>query len=387
MRNLSLLFIALLAIASTAWANDTSVVGIGGTVNRMGGEDTNIRMEQEWVNIDVNEKNYTVTATFKFVNDSDAAQTVEMGFPENGGGDGGSGDTPGFISFTSKVDNVAVLVERKLPRSKNLDGEGYQAYWVKKVTFQPRQTHWVQVEYLSNKGLVSAYPRNFIIYNFTGGNWKGLVSSSELLVTFHNPGMWLVMSHGVDFKQKENRLYRKWENWQAEYVFNVDFAPTKPDILNRTSRSYSEDKQYNYVVKNPGNSGHVEQRPDGLLLNNVAFVELDDLVRELGEKKDDQPIKKVVQDWDGKTNIVTLRVDDIELTFQPDSDIMKRKSPINVNEVLSVKYIKLLGKVFLLDDGYKKGEKLMYVPVADVVKALNGKFEEHLENLTIDYSF
>lgn len=405
MRNLSLLFLALLALTSAVWANDGSVVGEGGRVRFMSGEDANIRMDQEWVIIDVYKENYTVNATFKFVNDADSEQTVEMGFPEGGGGDGAGGETPGFISFTSKVDNAPVMVERKLARSKNLGDGDYQAFWVKKVTFQPRQTRWVQVTYTSPHGSMSDYPRDNFAYMFTGGNWKGVVTSTELLITFHNPGIWLVKSLNVELQQKDNRLYRKWENWQAEQGFFATFAPAMPGTLVKLEGESSEERQQTvFLVTNKGNSGDLEAAPDGLVRKGVVYVKLDDVVAGLEHVNEKNPNWTIEQNWDGETDTATIiETNKHESAARSDHCYCIRISIVSEytvyivpsgsdyfsieNEYGEIDDVSMKGKTFLIDDPEHKGEKLMYVPLVDVVKALKGKYEEHLENNTFDYSF
>ena len=142
-----LLLILTVSLASAALANDApSVYGFGGTIKRMDGEDANVRMESEWVNVDVYDNSYDVSATFNFVNDSDEEQTVMMGFPEYGA-DGADYYIIGFTSFISTVDGTPVKIRRMLPSKENEDDTRYRAYYVKEVTFLSGQKRLVKVNY------------------------------------------------------------------------------------------------------------------------------------------------------------------------------------------------------------------------------------------------
>src|SRR5688500_15311611 len=81
------LLIVLLSCSLSAWANDSVIVGIGGSLQPLEGEHKSICMVREHVRmIILPGYTYRVTADFVFHNDGPAT-TVMMGCPESGGGD------------------------------------------------------------------------------------------------------------------------------------------------------------------------------------------------------------------------------------------------------------------------------------------------------------
>lgn len=373
MKNLYVLLILIVSSASAALANDTRVYGTGGTIKRMGGEDANIRMEAEWVNVDVYDKTYEVSATFNFINDSDEEQTVQMGFPESGGGGDVDINRVGFTSFSSKVDDIPLEVKRIKPRAENTDDTMYQAYWVKEVTFLPRQTRLVQVNYTSPTCDVSSPPYHFVQYNFTGGNWKGKVASSEILFTFHGAGTWQ-FSSDTAFSQNENELYYQWKNWEAEMTCEIYFSHTLPGIL---MRGYGTSDKHTYHVTIPGEStpNEIEGEPYAFFRGDIIYGSLDS-------------IDINTQDWDAEPGAIIARIGRATLTFKPGSEVMKTFLPVNVDGKVTLKEgtVKLPGKPVLIKKE-ESDEQLLYVPIEPVLKALNGTYKLDRELCTISYSF
>ncbi len=202
-------------------------------------------MVREWVKIDVFPQNYTVNVQFVFTNDGPVT-TVKMGFPESGSGVGigpnSFRNSSAYSKFETSVDGRQVSVERVAPRSKRkLAGmESYGAFWVNTVHFDRKQTHIVRVSYQSRQGGTSMGDRS-VEYDFTGGNWKGLVSESDLLVTFHIPGTTfyqtdlpktdeLGSTDSTSFSQSinGNLQFYCWKNWRANDGFETSYYTTDP---------------------------------------------------------------------------------------------------------------------------------------------------------------
>lgn len=109
------------------------------------GEKTTVRMVNEAIRMDIYPAYYDVTVDFLFRNTGPAV-TVQMGFPESGGGDGvGSNyvNHSGFLSFHTWVDDQEVTATRK----GNADDDGYTAFWVKTVAFARNQERRVRVAF------------------------------------------------------------------------------------------------------------------------------------------------------------------------------------------------------------------------------------------------
>ena len=95
------------------WANDGSIVGVGGSARMLKGEHRDVQMESETVWIEIWPTEYVTTADFIFVNHG-PAQKVQMGFPESGGGDVAQGyeKRSAFKWFATWVDDGWVQAKR-----------------------------------------------------------------------------------------------------------------------------------------------------------------------------------------------------------------------------------------------------------------------------------
>ncbi|MEI7832100.1 MAG: hypothetical protein WCJ56_02735 [bacterium] len=372
MKNLLLLLILTVSLASAALANDMRISGVGGTIRRMDGEDANIRMESEWVNVDVYEKTYDVTATFNFINDSDEEQTVKMGFPEDGGGDGSNTES-GFTSFSSNIDGIYVDIQRSLISTKDRDETRYQAYYVKEVTFQPRQARLVQVNYTSLMGDVSSPPYHFVEYGFTGGNWKGKVSSSEILYTIKGTGSWQISSY-TKFSQNGNELYYQWKNWEAEKECEIFLSQVVPNTLVPGNQ---DTKKNIYNVSNPGVPGKIEYDLYGFVRGNVVYGNLDRICRELNGEKIFSRKRAAKVDWVSEAGFVKLHVGKSVFSFKPNSNVMKVSLPVNADGKITMQdsAVELPGEAMLIGSKMSAPDESMYVPIAPLVKALNGTYK------------
>lgn len=223
----------MLVSASQSGANDSGIEGVGGRWRFLRGEHPNVRMVSERVELDVYERDQNVRAAFVFHNDG-AACSVKMGFPESGFGDGFEKKRSSFRDFATFVDGTRVPVARQLA-SAQPDEERADAFWVKTVRFKRGQTRRVTVSYRAPLGSsVSRAIETFASYQFTGGNWRGLVSRSDLMVRLHAPGTWAVLPQlgetALPMNARENgqiaTFSRIWRNWQAQADFNIGFTRT-----------------------------------------------------------------------------------------------------------------------------------------------------------------
>ncbi len=204
--------------AGSVTANDRSITGAGGSLEVATHGRTNVRMVKEFVRIDVFRSYYDVTADFEFLNDG-PAERVMMGFPESGESFEGYKSIAGFDYFSSTVDGVRVNCDRSLV-SVDREHDSYQAHWVKSVGFASQGRRWIRVHYRSKPG--KSAMGDFVSYAFTGGNWKGSLSESNLMIVMHmgykvNPEY--LSKYGL--VQKGNRLSRTWKNWSGDGTVNL----------------------------------------------------------------------------------------------------------------------------------------------------------------------
>jgi hypothetical protein len=222
--------------------NDASVVGVGGRIRRRSKEHASIQMVRENVTMTISpigegssEGTYDVVVEFIFTNKGPAC-TVEMGFPESGSGDLNQyGKKPAYTNYHSRVDGVEVPVKRVLAASS--DEEQYEAFWVKKVKFAPKQTRKITVSYTAPFGGVAARGLNHTAhYDFTGGNWAGKVLESNLVVRFAGEKKTYAVAR-IAIKNEEGyvaltqkgRFFSKiWKDWQAEGHFTMYFGEMPP---------------------------------------------------------------------------------------------------------------------------------------------------------------
>jgi len=231
---------------SATWANDSFVDGAGGRVVRMTREHSAIRMVREAIHLDLYPGYYDTQVDFLFANETAAPISVQMGFPESGFvGTMRPEDQKGYIhrtafrQFSTTVDGKPLLATR---RKASLDASGgYRAYWVKTVSFAPNAQRRVQVRYRSSYGSISSGALlKYVYYDFTGGNWRGLVDESSLRVTFHTPGTFAAGAfmlyrpfrmEPVVFQQAGTTLTTAWQHWTAEAHLSLALDPTLPGAL------------------------------------------------------------------------------------------------------------------------------------------------------------
>lgn len=224
---LTLIFVSTISLS--AYANDTSVEGIGGSFHVMKQEHNAVSMVSENIFMDIYPQYYDVKAEFTFKNTLNKSVTVQMGFPEDAYGDINSKhlkDKSGFLKFKTSVKGRLTRVSKRQVMSAN--EETVSAYWIKEVKFAPMEQLKVIAEYRSKIG-ITAMPTIFAEYEFTGGNWKGKVRESNLTATLHLPTNYSLFkeydSSSKDIVQKGNKIYFSHKNWEADYNFRLSFKP------------------------------------------------------------------------------------------------------------------------------------------------------------------
>ena len=196
-------------------ANDTSISGVGGSVVALRTEHSSVQMVRETVRLDLYKGYYETTADFVFKNHG-STRTVRMGFPESGSGEG----KPGTIkNFWTSVDGERVKAQRI--RTEHSE-EYYTAYWVKSVPFDKNGERHVRVHFRTEYG--SGIGGTLASYDFTGGNWRGKVRESVLIITPHRgaPLLTFVQTEipghrKLLARQDASKLRRYvWRMWEAE---------------------------------------------------------------------------------------------------------------------------------------------------------------------------
>jgi len=282
-----------LACAAWAWANDGRMVGEGGRVRLARGERTTVRMVDEAIRMDVYPAYYDVTVDFRFRNDGKAV-TVQMGFPESGGGDGVGEhyvNHSGFLSFRTWVDGRPVTAVRTGDADRT--GGGYRAFWVKTVAFARGQERRVRVQYRTRQGNDTSRSHN-LGYAFTGGNWAGRVAESTLTVAFHTPDT--VVVHVGELPNaaavaasgwKGNQFTARWTNWQADGAFFLGYRATYPDWLTFSSEeSYLAPAADDAVITRPGAVPELDWLPPVVRRRGTLFVNLRALCGYLSARAD-----------------------------------------------------------------------------------------------------
>jgi len=308
-----------IGMISACTANDTAVVGSGGRVQRMTGEHASIRMVREWVRMDIYSRYYDVDATFVFRNYGQAV-SVTMGFPESGGGDiqrKKYRTTSGFLRFATWVDGKPVNTRRKAAEIDERDGS-YETYWVKQVSFDRGQERTVRVQYRSKAGEVSDGER-FAGYHFTGGNWKGKVDESTLVISMHTPGTHLIKANPASLKRSPNSFTFRRVNWQADTTVSLNFMSTLAGWLEfgnwREGLAFAEQAK---TVKFPGRAAALDWAPPAAVRDGVCFVHLRRLARFINSRAEQTGRSgRASVSWDPETKEVSLQAGGRVLSFLP----------------------------------------------------------------------
>lgn len=358
---------------SNAHANDGRIVGVGGRWQFLKDEKTSVRMVREWIKMRVRADKYKVEATFIFHND-DKATRVEMGFPETGGGvdinEKYFKNHSGFNSFSSWIDGRRVHVKRVKVQTSS---EDYTAFWKKSVTFGEGQTRRVLVEYSSEPGGDSS-GFSWVTYNFTGGNWKDKVESSDITVSFEDDavGAW-VISSTTGLKQSGTRLSRRWENWQAEHSFDVSMRRAVPNWLSSQTDNTANANKRDQTIQNPSNArrfwqkmergGTVDFLPEAFVHDGRMFISLTGLGEILDRKKRHPLINELRPPstelkWNAKTRLYTFSVGSQRFIFRAGSKTMRAND----------KVLQLPARTIVVRRS--PDDMQLYVPAAPILKLL-----------------
>lgn len=332
------LFAALAFVAAPALANAASFSGIVGSPTLSKGEHTQIRMESEKVVLTLRAGElFETDASFVFVNDSNRATTVRMGFPETNYGDGweGDGSRVGFKKFATTVNGRAVAAKRTIINRENSD-----VWWIKTVSFAPRERKNIRVMATSELGgIVDTMFGRALSYNFTGKNWKGLVSRSDLEVRIPLAGTWAVVGDSwsdgaekrtawkpnVEVKNGVAYLRKSWRNWQAQNVTTIGVRRVMPDWLvefSITNLMLTEDTFARVVTFRVGSKtdklGVVDApAPQAFMHNGVAMVSFDHLARTIGNAAPDSK-----RSYNAATRTASVEAKGTKISFAPGNRAM-----------------------------------------------------------------
>lgn len=227
MKRLPLFAFALsLLAANAALANDLSMSGVGGSAVPLKSEHPTVRMVRETVRLNLHKGYYETTVDFTFVNEGAKTQ-VTMGFPERSLGlDGAKVDGPQIRGFLTTVDGKATPAQRIESRR---DRDEFLAYWTKQVPFGAGQTRQVRVRFRSPYG--GGIGGMQAGYDFTGGNWRGKVDESRLIVTRHDGAPKLSYGRVGETPLKMDGSgavhTHTWKSWEAQAAFAISEKPRR----------------------------------------------------------------------------------------------------------------------------------------------------------------
>ena len=380
----SLLIGALLVLAPVmAQANDSSFEGVGGSPRPTKGENKAIRMVRETVILTAHANDYSTQADFIFSNETGTAQKVTMGFPEGNFGDVNTDKlhkSSGFRGFKTFVDGSPIAASRI--NLSEMDESGFDTYWVKTVSFAPRQTRRVRVTFSSpyggtvNWGLTRA-----LSYSFTGKNWRGDVSESV-----PQQGLWRAVAMANNGKplafqaqtSATGATFRKvWKNWQAQD--GVVFGLERVLPFWREDVTGADNGSTTLAFVNASHTVRVGAKPavlespqgmptQGFTYNGVFYVSVDHLENKLESWGDEQ-----------KPKIKT------ELKFSPATGFDLRAGKTRIQGQEGDKMVRVNGKLLAVGGpilGVSSSDyESLYVPLAAIAHQLGWKMTMRGERL------
>lgn len=234
-KDLNAALILALCCALTCLADDSQVGESGGAVQPLAGENHAIAMDKETVDIQVflsdaaRGYSYEVDCNFVFRNTSNRTVAVTMGFPESAGIDDPSEPNPSpthFQDFRTWVDGKPIPV-KLIPSGK----DPFEFWWVKKLTFAPKQTRHVRNHYSASMSgaVVSAeeahaptgHVRASLSYRLdTGATWKGKIGSATVRLVLDNP----FVPHKLSppgYHAAGNLITWRWKNFEPTSAHNI----------------------------------------------------------------------------------------------------------------------------------------------------------------------
>lgn len=367
---LKILLISLLLFLSTLYsnANDGRIYGEGGRVSRIKGNNSSVKMESETVKIDIFKNTYTVQAEFIFKNYG-KSHTEMIGFPESGGGaDFTLPKKSSFLKFQSWVNGKLIKTTRKMAHNNEA---GYSSFWVKSVDFKNGEIKKIKVQYTSIPG-DSSSGENLVVYNFTGGNWKGKVNKSELLLKFHNPGKTIYSIYISKENKPKNELLNGyhhflWKNWEAEENFLVGYISTYPKsrFFNSQNIPTLQSRQYSVFIH--GKITNVDSLPDIVSVNNVSYISALSIIKRLPESSKFKMNTKKGQ--------FTFNHNKKKVTFV----IRKNKFLMN-GKSYKMKHVPFMSVISSDSANIYGINQYLYIPLDSALKALNGNVKNDKKN-------
>ncbi len=214
-KTLILLTLILFMSPSYCLADDAWVMGNGGNVIMLEGENPSVQMVREWVRMDIYPEHYKVTAQFVFHNIGNKT-TLKMGFPENNSlYEKDFKKHSGFSYFKTWIDNKRAETKRVYVGGKE-EEMLYKAFWVKTIRFKRGQTRIVRIEYSAQAGYAGEESTKYVGYNFTGGNWYGKLEDAYFVAVLHLPGAYNMWSWTDSLIKRGDHLSARWSNWSGD---------------------------------------------------------------------------------------------------------------------------------------------------------------------------
>ncbi|MFC1490885.1 YARHG domain-containing protein [Candidatus Latescibacterota bacterium] len=218
-----LLLLLAFILASPVSANEALLTESSGSLALMDGDTTDIRMVSEEVIIELGTENYTVDATFEFINEGDTV-TVPVGFPNAGygyfysfrgvktnetfqtwvnGEQSSFKDMPGYLRLQMPQSGAEDIILTD-PDTLNLAHSNLQKniqpvegistlaldefrWLVKDVTFIGGETTVTRVRYTAEYG---NFGHAEYIYG-TGSSWKGSIGTARFIIK-SSPECWML---------------------------------------------------------------------------------------------------------------------------------------------------------------------------------------------------
>jgi hypothetical protein len=216
MMHLRLLVLSITAavLAGPAIADDSAIERVGGTLRPMS-EHPTVRMVKERVAIVIHPDFADVACEFVLLNEGPAT-AVEMGFPDNSGGDVSGDDT--FEFLRSWVDEVEVPMSVSKPDRGDSE---IMRWWTKRVEFAADSRRVVRVVYRGGIGSVSDGGRFFTYLLWTGASWNGPIGRVHVQVTWADFVPHFVSAHPEPTIRSDQSL--TWIRFDAEPFRGGDF--------------------------------------------------------------------------------------------------------------------------------------------------------------------
>ncbi len=389
----AVLVLASCFIPQIAKANDSAFSGIAGTPSLLKGEHKQIRMESEKIVLTAQQSGFATSATFIFVNDSAKHLSIPMGFPELNYGDGWEEEdkirkTSGFKRFATYVNGREVKAKRIVLAPNQHSTSSSDVWWLKTVQFAPRERKTVRVEAFSEYGGSVRWGFNHCVaYDFTGKNWKGKVSRSDLEIKVSEPALWSAVGESYESEQGGTRwkpnvkvengtatIKKTWLNWQAQSTVYVGLWKALPFWMMEYPNSQTTlDKgvlENTVTFRTGGEAGKLGlvdyNIPQGVIKDGVPFVRfshlknrLDSMASSINEKNP----AKVNSAWSAKDKTTTLQAGPIQLGF-----LAERKSMTVRKNGGAVTNVPLPAAPFNVrsESGYTD----FYVPLLPAAKAI-----------------